>query len=308
MLTLSKLKNISIQLAITTALIFNGLALASPIKIEIITDATYFPYSFVDKQGQLKGIYLDIVNAGAKQLNNFDIRFTPLTWQEALKAMRNGDSPFILGAYYHGYDWDFLYPYSQPLLSENVVVICASGKMSKGASWPQDFKGKLVTHIAGYDGWLNNQVRARENTRLMNLLEVPNVMTAWEMLNHQRSDCSLFEKQVFAYATQTFTNTASGNQPLSENTPENNPPENNPPKNNPPEDNPPEDNKARPELITHVSTETVHIAMSTAWRSQASSKEKANAQLFLRQFDDALYQLRRSGEINNIVTQFINGQ
>lgn len=163
--------------------------------IPVLTDSSYPPYSYVEK-GELKGIYIDIVKQLNATMKDFEIQLTGLGWRDAKSKVKDGEFPALLGAYYHGHDWEYLYPYSQPLLYENVVLACHKERVSEvGLLWPEDFKDKLVSHISGYDGWLHDNVRDKKVTDLVNFIEVPDIDTGWRMVNKKIVDCTLFEKR-----------------------------------------------------------------------------------------------------------------
>ena len=148
-----------------------------------------------------------MVNTLNQTMTDFEIKLVPLPWRQAKAKAGDGELPALLGAYYHGHDWDYLYPYSQPLLYEDVVLVCHKEKVAGNQlNWPEDFKGKLVSNISGYDGWLHNNVRSSHITELVNLIEVPDIATAWRMVNRKIVDCTLFEKR----AMKAVQNDASG--------------------------------------------------------------------------------------------------
>ena len=164
--------------------------------ITVAADASFPPYIY-EKDGELKGIYVGVIEHLNQHMPDFEITLEPYTWPVAKSKVKNGELPAILGAYYHGHDWDYLYPYSQPLFYENVILVCNNESVKqKGLKWPIDLKGKLISNINGYDGWLHNKVRDKTITDIINLIEVPDVSTAWKMVTKQIVDCTLFERRV----------------------------------------------------------------------------------------------------------------
>ncbi|WP_227764719.1 transporter substrate-binding domain-containing protein [Zhaonella formicivorans] len=64
--------------------------------IRIAGDENYPPYEYVDDNGMYKGFNVDIMRAVAIELG-MDIELIPMTWQEALVALENGQVDAIQG-------------------------------------------------------------------------------------------------------------------------------------------------------------------------------------------------------------------
>lgn len=64
--------------------------------IRIAGDENYPPYEYVDDNGMYKGFNVDIMRAVAIELG-LDIELLPMTWQEALVALENGQVDAIQG-------------------------------------------------------------------------------------------------------------------------------------------------------------------------------------------------------------------
>lgn len=60
-------------------------------------DIGYPPYEFIDKDGEYKGFNIDMVSAVAEEIG-YKIEFVPLTWSEAIDALREGRIDAIQGA------------------------------------------------------------------------------------------------------------------------------------------------------------------------------------------------------------------
>lgn len=64
--------------------------------IRIAGDENYPPYEFVDKTGVYKGFNVDIMRAVAIELG-IDVELTPMTWENALRALESGEVDVIQG-------------------------------------------------------------------------------------------------------------------------------------------------------------------------------------------------------------------
>lgn len=166
--------------------------------VTLLTDNSYKPYSFVEGTA-LKGSYIDVIKTLDKQLDDYKIELLAKPWREARRMVENGEAMGLIGTYYNAALWPSIYPYSQPIAEEQVVVVCAADSAYLNKTWPAGFAGALMANVAGYDGWVNNEVRSETLTKLINFIEVPNVEIAYNMVNKKNIDCTLFEKDTLSY-------------------------------------------------------------------------------------------------------------
>lgn len=232
-------------------------AATSPSQIKLIIDSSYEPYSYI-KNGKLVGITVDLMNQVNKALPDYDIELYAMEWRDGLSMVRDGKALGIVGTYFSGPHRPWIYPYSQPLLAEKVVVICRPDlQLPQPVIWPDSFAGSLVLNIAGYDGWLDFDIRNKRNTQLVNFLEVPATSIAYKMLKNGNADCSLSE---YSFAQMAIENES-------------------------------ENAKNKPVIVTEVTSNTVHLGFSV---EAIKSGEYPNALDFARAFDIALYQVKHS--------------
>ncbi|MBE1301149.1 MAG: transporter substrate-binding domain-containing protein [Alteromonadaceae bacterium] len=216
--------------------------------VTLLTDNSYKPYSFVEKNA-LQGSYIDVIKTLDREIDNFKIELQAKPWRQARQMVENGDAIGIIGTYFNAALWPDIYPYSQPIAEEQVVVVCAADSRYLNKTWPSGFAGALLANVAGYDGWVNNEVRSETLTKLINFIEVPNVDVAYNMVNKKNIDCTLFEKDTLSYL-----NSKRDVQP--------------------------------PVIAAHVSSETVHIGYSK--KALSDSKFPFAAQ-FIKEMDIAIH-------------------
>jgi len=235
--------------------------------VEILVDENYKPISYAE-DGKAAGMNAEIFALIDKHLPHYTLKLTPVKWKEGLTRIRNGSAKAIMGTFNTGSLRPFMYPYSSPLYSERVIVICGeSVQLPKPVQWPNSFKNKLMLNIVGFDGWLNNQVRHRRFTRLMNFLEVPNVKIAASMVERGNADCSLFESNILANMNQE----RGPNNPV----------------------------KAK--VVATVQDSDVHVGFSLkAWQQP----ENAYLFEFAKAFDFALIELKLNGEIDTVLKRY----
>jgi polar amino acid transport system substrate-binding protein len=63
---------------------------SGPAKLQVVTDATWYPFEYVDDQtGEIVGFDIDIMNAIAERAN-LDIEFVNVGWDALLAGMAQG--------------------------------------------------------------------------------------------------------------------------------------------------------------------------------------------------------------------------
>lgn len=93
-------------------------------KVTILADENYPPYTFVEN-GQLKGIYVDIVTESAKLISSrYKVEIVGVPWKRGIETIKAGKAIAILPPYKHVDKRRYIWPYSLPLLTENVVAFC----------------------------------------------------------------------------------------------------------------------------------------------------------------------------------------
>lgn len=93
-------------------------------EVTILADDGYPPYSFIEN-GKAKGIYVDIVKEAAKFLApHFRVKIIAYPWKRALYEIEKGTAFAILPPYQHIEKRPYIWPYSVPILKEEVVAFC----------------------------------------------------------------------------------------------------------------------------------------------------------------------------------------
>ena len=131
----------------------------------IYGDDDYPPYSYVEN-GQLKGIYTEIVRVALQSMPQYAVQLRPVPWKRGLLMLQTGEA-FAL---YPPYSWRSERPYvrySVPLLMEQLVVLCNQDVLAKRAlrQWPADYGGLHIGVNAGFllgDAALTASLRAEK--------------------------------------------------------------------------------------------------------------------------------------------------
>ena len=87
----------------------------------VATDDDYWPYVYYDDNGRLTGHDIELVTIVANELN-MNLEIHPMTWEESLEAVRNGDADAVLTCEYTGKDVDDGIITTSPVKSDDFVV------------------------------------------------------------------------------------------------------------------------------------------------------------------------------------------
>ncbi|WP_152680203.1 substrate-binding periplasmic protein [Chromobacterium subtsugae] len=118
--------------------------------VTILTDNGYPPYSY-EAAGQAQGIYNDILRAASSQLRSFQIELKPVPWKRGLAELENGKALALSPPYYRPRERPYMQPYSVPMLSEQVVAYCrAAVAQPPRKRWPDDYRGLRFGNNAGF--------------------------------------------------------------------------------------------------------------------------------------------------------------
>ncbi|MDO8048745.1 MULTISPECIES: ABC transporter substrate-binding protein [unclassified Janthinobacterium] len=142
-----------------------GARAGTAVPLVIYGDDDYPPYSYVEN-GQLKGIYTEIVREAAQSMPQYAVQLRPVPWKRGLLMLQTGEA-FAL---YPPYSWRSERPYvrySVPLLMEQLVVLCNQDVLArrKLRQWPADYGGLHIGVNAGFlpgDAGLMASLRAEK--------------------------------------------------------------------------------------------------------------------------------------------------
>lgn len=125
-------------------------AAAPPQPLVIYGDDGYPPYSYVEN-GQMKGIYTDILREALRTMPQYRVQLRPVPWKRGVLMMQTGEA-FALYPPYALPGERPTVSYSAPLLTEHVAVFCNQevAKRRKLASWPLDYRGLRIGVNAGF--------------------------------------------------------------------------------------------------------------------------------------------------------------
>ena len=133
-----------------TCLLVSG-AGAAEIKVTVYCDDNYPPYSYgVD--GKARGVYPAILTQAFSRLEGYRVTILPIPWKRGLHYIKGGKGFAIFPPYYRPKMRPYMWPYSAPILREELVVFCREDvlALTPRKKWPEDFFGLTIGKNAGF--------------------------------------------------------------------------------------------------------------------------------------------------------------
>lgn len=120
-------------------------------KVTIYCDDNYPPYSYLE-EGETKGIYVEIFKKAFSQMDNYSVKIRAVPYKRGLYYLKNGTGFALFPPYYRPTERPYIWPYSEPVLLEKVIVICREkvAKNLPGLRWPEDYFGLKIGNNAGF--------------------------------------------------------------------------------------------------------------------------------------------------------------
>lgn len=123
----------------------------TPVRVTLHGDADYFPYSYV-KGNVLRGLYPEIIRKVDERLPDYEIVLEPIPWRRGLVMLEEGEAFGLFPPYRFEAERPYIKPYSAPLGSENLVIVCREDRLPSDfkGRWPEDYKGMTVSVNLGF--------------------------------------------------------------------------------------------------------------------------------------------------------------
>lgn len=247
-------------------------ARAADIPVIIYADAGYPPYSY-EKNGKPAGLYYEIVRAAFSRMHGYKIDIQAVPWKRGMALLRTGTGFALYPPYMNLKDEPWTWPYSLPLYEERVVAVCRKDLLAAKPRrhWPQDFYGLTIGNNAGFivgGDAFDDAVRAGK----LRVEEGKDSETNIIKLGLRRIDCYINDRVSIQWTLNQL--------------------------------------KSEGKYIeggTHAEiAEAAVIAVKQGFlgytnRDNGKYTYKAD---FVRQFDNAIADMKRSGEIDAIIRQF----
>lgn len=111
----------------------------------ICGDDAYPPYSYLE-EGKPAGIYVDIMNAILKKMDNYNVKIILRPWKRALLLAEKNEIFAIFPPYFRPETRPWLVQYSNPILKEDYTIICRKEVFADYPRniWPDDYKNLTI--------------------------------------------------------------------------------------------------------------------------------------------------------------------
>lgn len=254
------------------SLIFSALcasAQAADIPVTIYADAGYPPYSY-EKDGKPAGLYYEIVRAAVGRMHGYQVEVQTVPWKRGMALLRTGAAFALYPPYLNTKDEPWTWPYSLPLYEERVVAFCRKDVLAAKPRkhWPEDFHGLTIGNNAGFivGGEMFDQA---VHAGLLRVEEAKDSETNIVKLGLKRIDCYINDRISIQWTLNQLK--AQGRYT----------------------------NLAEVAEATVIAVKQAYLGYTSRDNGRYTYKSD-----FVHQFDNAIAQMKRSGEIDVIVQQF----
>jgi polar amino acid transport system substrate-binding protein len=250
-----------------------GIANAANVAVTLYADDGYPPYSYLD-QGKPAGLYHDIIRAALAHVEGYDVEIKPVPWKRGMELLRSGKGFALYPPYKNTKDEPWTWPYSEPLLDEHVVAYCNPKVLKKKTvlHWPEDFYGLRVGNNAGFIVGGEAFDQAVKDGKII-MQEARDSLANIRKLRLGRIDCYINDRQAILWTLKALRQKGSPDAPLREK-----------------------------ELVEAVAISVKQGYLGYTDRDQGAFAYKAD---FVKQFDAAILQMKRNGDIERIVAAFM---
>jgi polar amino acid transport system substrate-binding protein len=249
----------------------SGFARAGKVAVILYADDGYPPYSYAD-QGRPAGIYYEIVKAVVAQMDDYDVRIQPVPWKRGMALLRSGAAFALYPPYLNTKDEPWTWPYSEPLLDEEVVAYCNPKVLKKQPMrWPEDFYGLRIGNNAGFIvGGEAFEQAVRE--KKIQVHEARDSTANIRKLRLGRIDCYINDRKAILWTFKQFQKKGGVDLPMREG-----------------------------EVVEAVTIATFHGHLGYTSRDKGAFTFKDD---FVQKFDSVFRKLKKQGDIDRIVADY----
>jgi len=250
-------------------------AFGEKVDVTIYVDDAYKPFSYKGKDGDAKGIYINVLKKAFSRMDGYHVELKPIPWKRGKHIMEAGDGFGLAPAFYHGHDWPYLYPYSLPFYTETVTAVCSEEVLATSRlNWPEDYIGLRIGNVAGYDGWGGVEFRKLVKAGKIKYQEAKGSAENILKLGAGRVQCIMMEDTAFDYAYGKLKLSGKYNERM-----------------------------ARIRKGAIIGVDPVYIGYSKTARLKGTYPFQFD---FMQAFDSEIYKMTKSGEIKKIMSEYGN--
>jgi len=176
-------------------------------EVNIYTYDVLPPFAFRNANGELTGVYVEIVKKAVSNMPDYTVSFKVVPWARAKKITEKGQAFAILPPYFHAHDWltesepkrPYIWPYSLPLFTQHDVVVCNEKVLDKPRTkYPEAFTGLNFVMWRG-DGRAGEKFASMVKNKKIDLHFLNNVKNIIPYLLMERADCTVTSRIPFAW-------------------------------------------------------------------------------------------------------------
>lgn len=165
-------------------------------EVTILADDSYPPYSFVEN-GQLQGMYVDIVKEAAKLLtSHYKVKLVAYPWKRALHELKQGSELALIPPYKLIEKRPYIWPYSTALMKEVVVAYCQKDINLFEYIQLEKINTKTPLNVGINAGYLilNQKLEQAQTKQSIVIHENKNTHANMMKLYYKRLDCYLNDR------------------------------------------------------------------------------------------------------------------
>jgi polar amino acid transport system substrate-binding protein len=246
---------------------------AKDIEVTVYADDNYPPYSF-QQNGEAQGIYTQILKQAFAKMTDYNINIKPVPWKRGLKLIETGIGFALYPPYHRTKERPYMWPYSIPILDERVVLFCREEILqnTKRPQWPDDYYGLIIGNNAGFALGGDKFWQAVKEGKIK-VSEAKGNQENLLMLGLRRIDCYMNDRLSILLELKRLKESGQYDE-----------------------------GGKHAKLIEGItiSIEQGFLALTDRDHSKYDYKED-----FLKKFNTIIYDMRRTGELQEIVEQFI---
>lgn len=231
-------------------------------KVIIFGDDNYAPYSYLRPDGQAGGIYPKILEAVFQLMPDFEVQIELVPWGRAMRALEQGEVFAVFPPYFYPESVrPFIGHYSSTLLTEYVSLFCREAIAAQNKPhWPSDYFGLTIGITQGYGMGGEDFYKTVASDRIL-LTETQSNWHSLMMLSDNRIDCIIQERlSILEQLLKLEAQASWHGQPIHE--------------------------------VQRLAKHTAHLAFAARhWQAYPYYDH------FITQFEQALLELRTSGEL-----------
>jgi polar amino acid transport system substrate-binding protein len=246
---------------------------AKDTQVIVYADQDYPPYAYKES-GSVKGIYTDILKAAFARMQGYSIEIKALPYKRGLAYLEKGTGFAIYPPYHRTKARPYIWPYSIPILDEKVVVFCREGVMEGNPRtlWPEDYYGLKIGNNAGYKLG-GDKFWAAVKSGKIKLKEGGSNSKNILKLGLKRTDCYMNDRISILWELNRLKHAGTYNEGTKH--------------------------------VKLIEAATITIEQGFLGYTDRDNGKFAYKNDFVRRFDAIIYDMRKSGELQGIITSYL---